>query len=330
MSAFFKSIIFKLPLRTILIFSPKVIKEYKNLISKDLSNSLIHFYSASTYPLWEITDKRKVEFVIDMVDSATLNIMRKLEVKSKIIDFIFWQFELNRTSIFEKNLPYYKYCRAILSVTSKDLSFFKIRDKISNKKPKFITSSVGVKIEDEKNKLNNNSNKIIFYGSLWYEPNLTALFWLVEKVINKVWEKNTNIELIIAGSNPPKKLINLCSKYQKIKLIKNPNDMNRLISRSKLSIAPMLSGSGQQFKIIESLSLGIPVVTTTIAANALNLKHNSELLVADDPRKFADCILNLFSDRDLYNYLSKNGKDYIKDNYNWNKIVKSLINNIYY
>ena len=60
----------------------------------------------------------------------------------------------------------------------------------------------------------------------------------------------------------------------------------------------MLSGSGQQFKIIESLSLGIPVVTTTIAANALKLKHNSELLVADDPRKFAECILNLFSDKD--------------------------------
>ena len=73
-----------------------------------------------------------------------------------------------------------------------------------------------MKIEDEKNKLNNNSNKIIFYGSLWYEPNLTALFWLIEKVINKVWEKNTNVELIIAGSNPPKKLINLCSKHKKL------------------------------------------------------------------------------------------------------------------
>ena len=329
-TVFFKSIICKLPLRTLLIFSPKIIKKYKNLIHKDLSDYVIHFYSAATYPLWAITNKRKGNFIIDMVDSGSLNIKRKIEVKRKIIDSIFWKYELYITSNFENNLPIYEFCRALLCVTSKDLNFFKFKENLSYNKTKFITSSVGVKIEKHENNLNKNSNKIIFYGSLWYEPNLTALFWLIENVINKVWKKNKNIEFIIAGSYPPKKLIDLCSKYKKISIIKNPDDMKKLIISSKISIAPMLSGSGQQFKIIESLSLGIPVVTTTIAANALELKNNSELLVADDPSKFAECILKLFYDKVLYENLSKKGKEFVYNNYDWNKIVKALINNIYY
>ncbi len=323
-----KTIFLKIPLRCQLVNSPKVIKDFKKIINKDQNDSILHFYSASTYPFWREAELKKKYFVIDMVDSSTLNIKRKLKLSKNLIKKLFWKLEYKLTKSFETNLPNYEFCKKYLCVSKVDLNFFKIRKspKIQNS---FSSSSVGIEINKVIDRGHNFKFNLIFFGSLWYEPNINALNWLIEKVLKKVWLKDKRIKLLIAGSNPPYKLINKCKKYKNITLIKNPINMSKLIISSKISVAPMISGSGQQNKIIESISLGVPVITTSIAAEALELKYDEHLLVADKPEDFANKILNLNNNYELYEAISKKGLEFVNEKYNWENLVKELLAKIY-
>ena len=82
-------------------------------------------------------------------------------------------------------------------------------------------------------------------------------------------EKNKNIKLLIAGSKPSKRLISF-GKINNLTLIENPEEMTNLIDKSLISIAPMFTGSGQQFKVIEAIARRVPVITTSKAANLSN------------------------------------------------------------
>ena len=74
-------------------------------------------------------------------------------------------------------------------------------------------------------------------------------------------------------------------------MIENPVDMESLIKESKISVAPIFSGSGQQFKVIESIASGVPVITSSIASRALGLKNKKQVLVANQPKSFANLII---------------------------------------
>jgi glycosyltransferase involved in cell wall biosynthesis len=75
----------------------------------------------------------------------------------------------------------------------------------------------------------------------------------------------------------------------------------------RLSVAPLRYGAGIKGKIVSSLSYGVPVVASSIAAEGMGLKHGEHILVADTPEAFADETLRLYTDDELWRRLSDNG-----------------------
>ena len=100
--------------------------------------------------------------------------------------------------------------------------------------------------------------------------------------------------------------------------------MSSVLSNHHLVLAPMVSGSGQQFKIIESLAQGIPVITTSLGAEPFNLENNKHCIIEDDPNAFAQKIINLLNDNSLYSYISEQGIKLAQDSYMWPSLSKSL------
>ena len=68
-------------------------------------------------------------------------------------------------------------------------------------------------------------------------------------------------------------------------------------------------------KIGQALSLGLPIVTTSIGAEGMGLENEREVLVADDPRAFAAAVLRLYHDSDLWSRLSSAGREHILANF---------------
>jgi glycosyltransferase involved in cell wall biosynthesis len=99
---------------------------------------------------------------------------------------------------------------------------------------------------------------------------------------------------------------------------------------SAVSVVPLHHGSGTRLKILESMSFGVPVVSTSIGAEGINCDKEVHLLIADSPEDFADKIISLFENEKLFENLRYKANQLVKYSYDWSKIGEALRYNIDY
>ncbi len=85
--------------------------------------------------------------------------------------------------------------------------------------------------------------------------------------------------------------------------------------RARVFVAPLRFGAGIKGKIAQSLSLGLPVVTTSIGAEGMHLEDGKHVLIADSPRDFAAAVIRLYNDSALWDTLAENGRSHVAQNF---------------
>lgn len=145
----------------------------------------------------------------------------------------------------------------------------------------------------------------LFIGGFGHSPNIDAVLWFVSEVWPRVQAKGFPDRFIVVGSNLPGEIASLAS--DRIEVRGHVADLAPLFDSCRLSIAPLRYGGGVKGKIVTSLSYGVPVVATSVAAEGMGLRHGENILIADDPDEMADHIVRLYADADLWGRLSSNG-----------------------
>ncbi|MBK9050663.1 MAG: glycosyltransferase [Chloroflexi bacterium] len=103
------------------------------------------------------------------------------------------------------------------------------------------------------------------------------------------------------------------------------DDVRPRVAQSWLSVIPLRLGGGTRLKVLESLALGTPVVTTSKGMEGLELMPERDVLVADTPEAFAAAVIQLLHDPNLHTLLSQHGQQAVK-RYDWPKIGSELAN----
>jgi glycosyltransferase involved in cell wall biosynthesis len=83
--------------------------------------------------------------------------------------------------------------------------------------------------------------------------------------------------------------------------------VRQLFDAVKLSVAPLRFGAGVKGKINQSMAFGVPVVATPVAVEGMGLTDREDVLVADEPKDFAEALIELYESPELWNRLSENG-----------------------
>jgi glycosyltransferase involved in cell wall biosynthesis len=89
-------------------------------------------------------------------------------------------------------------------------------------------------------------------------------------------------------------------------------------------VSPLRYGSGMKGKVGESMSYGLPVVTTTVGAEGIGLTNMENALIADDPRDFADAVCRLYTDAELWNRISSKSMEHIDARFSKASIRREL------
>jgi glycosyltransferase involved in cell wall biosynthesis len=92
------------------------------------------------------------------------------------------------------------------------------------------------------------------------------------------------------------------------------DDLGSIYLRSKVVIAPLLTGRGRKGKIGEALSWGTPVVTTSVGAEGFDFKNGVDAFIADDAGIFAEYVLSLMGNQELWEASSINAYKYADKN----------------
>lgn len=96
---------------------------------------------------------------------------------------------------------------------------------------------------------------------------------------------------------------------------------------SYVSVAPLRYGAGMKGKIGEAMAHGLPVVTTSIGAGGMGLRHRENAMIADSPEEFAGAVIELMKDEGLYTAVSRNSVRHISNNYT-DEIVGKMFGNV--
>lgn len=167
----------------------------------------------------------------------------------------------------------------------------------------------------------NASHTLFFAGTLDYFPNPDAVMFLLRDILPRVRQSIPDVSLLVAGRNPRPEFAALADPPH-IQIIGDPPDMQVFAEQASLSVVPLRVGGGTRLKILDALAWGLPIVTTSIGCEGLDLTDGQHVLIRDEPTAFADAIVELWSDPALYNALRRNGRALIERDYPWEPILE--------
>lgn len=156
---------------------------------------------------------------------------------------------------------------------------------------------------------------IVFTGNMNYPPNIKAAQYLSGKVVPLIKVNYPNIKVALAGANPHSSVKRLASSN--IVVTGWMDEITEAYNQSKIFIAPMQIGTGMQNKILEAMAMGVPCITTSLAANAIGGTHENNMIVANTPEEFAKWTSMLLEDVELYQRIALNAKEFVHNNYDW-------------
>lgn len=146
---------------------------------------------------------------------------------------------------------------------------------------------------------------ILFIGSFEHPPNADGMHWFIDNVFPLLHQRKPDLKLKIVGGGAPKSL--LAKGGSHIEFTGFVEDIAPVFNSIRLSIAPLRYGAGVKGKINSSMSYGVPVIASTVAAEGMGLKHGEDVLIADDAKSFAELIVQAYDDETLWYQLSDAG-----------------------
>ena len=163
---------------------------------------------------------------------------------------------------------------------------------------------------------------LLFVGNMEYAPNIDAMLYFTENIFPRIRQTYDVIDLIIAGKNPPKEILNLEGNC--IHVYPDPN-VYQYYSRSWVVVVPLRAGSGTRLKILEAMALGRPVVSTSIGCEGLKVTDGENISIADDPNLFAEKVIHHLKMDEFSKIIVNNARKLVVDTYDWDIIAQSTI-----
>jgi glycosyltransferase involved in cell wall biosynthesis len=154
---------------------------------------------------------------------------------------------------------------------------------------------------------NNHGHNLLFIGTMTWEANRNAMQWFVKYVYPKIKEKLPDVSLTIAGKYDKPFLSRVIDSS--IQILGFVPSLEDVYNNAQVFICPLRFGSGTKLKVLDAMYKGLPVVTTSIGAENINLIDGENSFIADDADYFSDKVVRLLGDSVLWEKFSRNSRD---------------------
>ncbi|HLW30834.1 MAG TPA: glycosyltransferase [Aequorivita sp.] len=254
------------------------------------------------YNYWALVKKHsKAKLIFDMVDFHYLRLKReweqnknpKLEAEMKK----YLEMELQNAEIADVVVPITEEDQRALSPLLRKETKMVVVGNIHQ----FDHENIGYKNFEQR-------QDVLFIGSFLHSPNMDAVRYLHDKLLPLLLEKIPSIRIKIIGSYPTPEILKM--DKENFKILGYVEDISEHFNSARIFVAPLAFGAGIKGKIGQSLEFGLPLVTTDIGAEGFDFSPYTKNMLApiDDPKIFADRIVSLYTDQNLWKEVSENSK----------------------
>jgi len=168
------------------------------------------------------------------------------------------------------------------------------------------------------------SKNILSIATMHWPPNIDSMLYFHREVYPLVQGAVGGCTLTIAGQKPPASIRALESdpSVRVTGYIAETRDVARDCGAF---IVPLRSGSGVRVKILNALAMALPVVSTTIGVEGIEVESGSHLIIADSPRDFADAVIRVLHDEELASCLGAGGRELVTAKYSAEIVGRRLL-----
>lgn len=152
-------------------------------------------------------------------------------------------------------------------------------------------------------------NKILFVGKMSYEPNIVAVIYFSTQILPFLKKQFPDITLTIIGADPDERVKKLVD-IDGVEVTGFVDSVEPYFQDSTIVVAPMLTGAGIQNKIIQAMSYGCCVATSSIGAEGLNIE-NFEVAIYNTQEEWILGIKKLLLDSNLRKEMGNKARKYV-------------------
>jgi len=172
---------------------------------------------------------------------------------------------------------------------------------------------------------NIDENGMTFFhiGSMNWQPNIEGMTWFLENVWKKIAEKRPNLMLVLAGKGNQAIFGN--KNLKNVQIFDFVENAQQFINEHDVMVVPLFSGSGMRIKIMESLALCKPIITTTIGAEGIEITDKENIFIANTPEEMIQTIEFCADHVRKCEEIGKNARKLIENSYAQEIIAKKLL-----
>jgi polysaccharide biosynthesis protein PslH len=165
---------------------------------------------------------------------------------------------------------------------------------------------------------------ILFLGSLDWRPNLDAVGLLLDRIFPAVLAAEPAARLRLVGRKPPPALIQKIRRAPGVELHADVPDVRPFLATSGVMVVPLRIGGGSRLKILEAMAAGLPVISTRVGAEGLELVSGKHYIAADVPELMADALVAWIRDPQPARAMARRSRAFVLDRYDWDALAGRL------
>ncbi|MGQ9635845.1 MAG: glycosyltransferase [Bryobacteraceae bacterium] len=167
-----------------------------------------------------------------------------------------------------------------------------------------------------------NRRRLLFVGSMDYFANIDGVRWFCERVWPELEAKHPDMDFVIVGRNPAPEVRTLASP--RVMVTGEVEDIRPYYRGAAAAVVPLRVGGGSRLKILEAMAAGVPVVSTRLGAEGLELEPERHLLIVDSAEHFAQTVSRLLSAPELGRRLAEQARRVVCERYDWGRLGEQL------
>lgn len=166
------------------------------------------------------------------------------------------------------------------------------------------------------------NHTLLFTGNMDYLPNVDGVVYFIKEILPIVRSQYPDIQFVIAGQRPVKKVLDLVSDH--VKITGFVKDLAAVYNEASVVVAPLRFGAGTQNKVLEAMSMGIPVVCSNIGFQGLGIASGEGAVMQTTAASFAASIIELLGSAELRQSVGSTGVRVIQSRFTWDIIANTL------
>ncbi|MCB9453839.1 MAG: glycosyltransferase [Anaerolineaceae bacterium] len=165
---------------------------------------------------------------------------------------------------------------------------------------------------------------IIHIGTMYWPPNIDGINWFLDEIYPLVKQRVPDVRCTLIGARPPASIVERGEQDPSLTVTGYVEDPLPYFEDADMMVVPLLAGGGMRVKILNALSQGIPMVSTTVGCEGIAVTHNDDILVADAPADFAEACVQLVTDAELNARITASGRRTVENTYDYHQACRPL------